>query len=300
VSRRPRLHALLTGCLAALLAAACGAPATPPAPPPDAGGAATQPPAPPPASGEVIRGLAQVDSVDVQVLEGIPPQVNAVVRGSLADSCTMISGIAQLPEGNTIRVEIGTSRPADAACAAAIVPFEQTIALDMAGLPAGSYTVSVNGVTAAFDLSAGSVPVANGSIGGIVWEDVCNPAGEGAEVGQPPPGCVAVAGGGYAGDGHQVEPEPSLLGIVVSLGSGPCPSTGLATATTGEGGHYLFPELPPGDYCVTLEPLVEPNLSLLVPGTFTFPAYGVNSHAVTLVEGESRSGVDFGWDYQLK
>jgi inhibitor of cysteine peptidase len=38
-------------------------------------------------------------------------------------------------------------------CAQVLVPFEETIALDVAGLPAGAYTVVVNEVKTSFELA---------------------------------------------------------------------------------------------------------------------------------------------------
>jgi inhibitor of cysteine peptidase len=50
------------------------------------------------------------------------------------------------------KVTITTKRPADKMCTEALVPFEESVALEVVGLPAGTYTVEVNGVTASFTL----------------------------------------------------------------------------------------------------------------------------------------------------
>ncbi len=93
--------------------------------------------------------LLMVERVDVQVLESFPVQVQAVVHGSLSDSCTEIGEISQTREGNTVTVTIGANRPADAICAQVLEPFEQVIPLD--GLfPPGTYVVRVNGVETSF------------------------------------------------------------------------------------------------------------------------------------------------------
>jgi inhibitor of cysteine peptidase len=100
----------------------------------------------------VIRREARVTSVSVQILESFPVQARAVVQGELPDGCTAIDSIEQSREGNEFRVHILTSRPADAFCTLALVPFEETIPLEVRGLGAGEYRVVANGVAATFRL----------------------------------------------------------------------------------------------------------------------------------------------------
>jgi len=102
-------------------------------------------------------GRAVVDSVDVNVMESFPVQVNVIARGNLPDACTTIGAVKLTPDGNTYRVEITTTRPADKACAEVLVPFEQNIPLEVRGLKAGTYTVDVNGVTGTFELPVDNV-----------------------------------------------------------------------------------------------------------------------------------------------
>ena len=42
-------------------------------------------------------------------------------------------------------------------CTEALVPYEQAVPLDVAGLPAGVYTVTVNGVSDTFELAVDNV-----------------------------------------------------------------------------------------------------------------------------------------------
>ena len=132
----------LAGLILALALAGCGATATPAAP----GGDQT-----------FVYGIAPVDSVDLLILESFPVQVRALVKGNLPDGCTTIDHITQQRQGNTFTVAITTKRPAGKMCTEALVPFEESIALDVAGLPAGAYTVAVNAVTAAFTLDVDNV-----------------------------------------------------------------------------------------------------------------------------------------------
>jgi inhibitor of cysteine peptidase len=109
------------------------------------------PPMPPP-NGEAVTGIAPVEKIQLQIMESFPIQVAVLVEGYLPDGCTEIDQIDQTftEEANTFFVEITTVRPTDAMCTQAIVPFEQRISLDVRGLPAGTYTVDVNGVTDTF------------------------------------------------------------------------------------------------------------------------------------------------------
>lgn len=95
----------------------------------------------------ILHGTANVDSVDLLVLESFPLQVRAQVTGTLSDACTEIGEIDSQIEGDTIAVTIATERPAGAMCAQVIRHFEETIDLPVRGLEAGTYTVDVNGVT---------------------------------------------------------------------------------------------------------------------------------------------------------
>ncbi len=143
--KRVLIQASVLLILVAALVAACGPQPT------------RTPPAEPPADG-VIYGEALVEDVEIQILESFPVQVHAVVRGHLPDGCTTIETISQQRTEDVFRVTIVTARPADAACTQALVPFEETIALDVVGLEAGTYRVNVNSVTERFELAVDNVP----------------------------------------------------------------------------------------------------------------------------------------------
>jgi putative hemolysin len=105
-------------------------------------------------------GRAQVDEVAIQILESFPVQVEVLIRGSLPDSCTEIDLIDQRfdADDNAFWIEIKTVRTTDKACAQVLVPFEETVALDVYGLPAGTYTVDVNGARETFSLAVDNAP----------------------------------------------------------------------------------------------------------------------------------------------
>jgi inhibitor of cysteine peptidase len=161
LKNRYRLNLVTALALAAtVLIAACsgqpgGAPSTATVAPTEVPPSAT--PAPEghdidPTPGAVITGTAQIDTIDLLIMESFPVQINAHVVGWLGDGCTSMGEVTQTREGNTITVNIPTTRPAEAVCTMQLVGFEETIPLDVAGLPAGTYTVDVNGVTETFTL----------------------------------------------------------------------------------------------------------------------------------------------------
>ena len=132
--------------LAVLVLTACGTPA------PDPGGDA-------PGDEPVIAGMAQVENIDILLMESFPLQVSVYVEGYLPDGCTEIDQISETfdPENNTFLVEITTVRPAEAICTQVIVAFEENVPLDVYGLPAGTYTVDVNGVTGTFTFDVDNI-----------------------------------------------------------------------------------------------------------------------------------------------
>lgn len=96
-------------------------------------------------------GLASVDEIDILILESFPIQINVIVKGNLPDPCTEISEVLQEKEGNTFFITIKTYS-FSGFCIQVLAPFEEIIPLEVYGLPAGTYTVDVNGVQDTFDL----------------------------------------------------------------------------------------------------------------------------------------------------
>jgi len=90
--------------------------------------------------------------------ELFPVQIDVIARGNLPDPCTEISEVLQEREGNTFFVTIKTYRP-PGLCIQVLAPFEVKIPLNVYGLPAGTYTVDVNGVQDTFDLEVDPVLV---------------------------------------------------------------------------------------------------------------------------------------------
>ncbi|MCS7040427.1 MAG: hypothetical protein NZP34_12545, partial [Caldilineales bacterium] len=102
-------------------------------------------------------GPAPVDAVDILLLESFPVQVRVQVRGNLPDRCTVLAEPVVAREGNAFIVTLDMLRDETTDCAQVIVPYEQSIPLDVVGLPAGVYTVLVNGIGKRFELTVDNV-----------------------------------------------------------------------------------------------------------------------------------------------
>jgi hypothetical protein len=118
----------------------------------------------------LMIGEAQVETLDILIMESFPVQVNVHVTGYLGDGCTTLGDIETTQEGDTFLVHITTQRPADAMCTQQLVGFEENVALDVEGLPAGTYTVDVNGVTDTFTLDMDNSPQLPGTDEGSIFD----------------------------------------------------------------------------------------------------------------------------------
>jgi hypothetical protein len=107
---------------------------------------------------ETTDNWALIDEIEIEILESLPVQVRVIVRGYFNDAITVLDIISQSRvDDDTIAVRILTTRDPDAMGAQVLVPFEESIALDIVelGLEPGTYTVDVNGVTQTLTLDAG-------------------------------------------------------------------------------------------------------------------------------------------------
>jgi inhibitor of cysteine peptidase len=123
-------------------------------------------------SDEVIYSEANVEEVEVLLMESFPIQVAVIARGNLPDGCTEIDDVETSfdEESKTFSVEVTTVRDADAVCTQALVPFEERVDLDVRGLPAGTYTVDVNGVRETFTFDVDN-EAPESSAAEIPWEE---------------------------------------------------------------------------------------------------------------------------------
>jgi hypothetical protein len=135
----------------------------------------------------------------------------------------------------------------------------------------------------------------NAALSGLVWHDVCEVVDE-----EPSANCVADGSDGYRANGVIDEEERFLRSVTVSLYQNECPARGrvLATAVTNIGGGYVFTNLAPGPYCVTIDVFTPENVSLLAPGDWTYPEPGVGRTTIVLESGENLTEINFGWDFE--
>ncbi len=103
-----------------------------------------------------LDGLQQsvyVDEFQILILESFPVQVRVNVVGNLPDGCTSIVGSkGEMIDESTFQLSIFTKRPADMMCTMALVPFEESIILEVEGLSAGTYMVKGFGLEDSFTL----------------------------------------------------------------------------------------------------------------------------------------------------
>lgn len=108
-------------------------------------------------AGEIITGMAMIDSVELLLLESFPLQMTAHIIGNYPDGCTGLGTVTQERVENVITITVETTRPADMMCTQALVPFAENVPVDIHGLPAGEYSVIINDVEATFTLDIDNV-----------------------------------------------------------------------------------------------------------------------------------------------
>ncbi|MGC9346661.1 MAG: hypothetical protein ACP5JG_00870 [Anaerolineae bacterium] len=114
---------------------------------------------PEPPSGDVSGGRAYVDDLQLLIMESFPVQVRAVITGQLSDGCTEVqeTRVEYDAASQTFRLHIETYRDPEKMCTQALVPFEESVSLDVEGLSAGTYTVEIQDETATFELAVDNV-----------------------------------------------------------------------------------------------------------------------------------------------
>ncbi len=99
-------------------------------------------------------GIARVERVDVSSPTGFSTSARITATGFLPDACTEIHRVDRERFASRIQLTITTRRESGATCPPALVPFQRSITVSAYDLPPGLYTVTVNGVSATFDVVA--------------------------------------------------------------------------------------------------------------------------------------------------
>jgi hypothetical protein len=94
--------------------------------------------------------VVQVDQVDVEFGQGSPFPVHAAVALSLPGQGSQISQITQRLEGPEFIITVLAVSPGSDGAMIDTLPYRMWLPLNMAGLPADTYTVTVNGVSTSF------------------------------------------------------------------------------------------------------------------------------------------------------
>ena len=101
----------------------------------------------------LITSDAVVEAMSIMIMESYPVQVRVGLMGYLPDGCTKIHETRSSRDGDTFTIQVITETPAgDVACTMAIVPFEESVDLEVEGLAAGKYTVRVGELSESFTL----------------------------------------------------------------------------------------------------------------------------------------------------
>jgi hypothetical protein len=104
---------------------------------------------------------AIVDDVAVAVDKQDPALLLVTIRGNLRDGCTQLVDAVPTIQGSEIQIDLVTQRPPDLQCTQALVPFEETVPVSVAGLEPGRYEVVVQDVRTAVELGGGTGPDAS-------------------------------------------------------------------------------------------------------------------------------------------
>jgi len=108
-------------------------------------------PGPKPQSGDIVISNVYVDSLQVLQTDN-PVQVTLIASGTIPDPCQQLDEIKSFRQDNTLTYIITAVKPHDANCTTTENKFEQEIPIDLRGLKAGTYTVTVNDVSRTFNL----------------------------------------------------------------------------------------------------------------------------------------------------
>lgn len=182
-------------------------------------------PAPTPTTAEgeeQSQGQAFIESLDVAVLESFPVQVQATVSGNLSDGCTSLEATTVERQGTTFNIILTTSYDTSIVCTQALVPFQETVSLDVQGLPAGTYTVTTGELSETFTLQVDNAPPATPDLGAASLS--VSPGS--AQIGD----AVTLTGNGFP------------PGVLVEIGFGRVNSEYgiIANTQTGEDGSFMM------------------------------------------------------------
>lgn len=102
------------------------------------------------------RQPAHIDTVSAALIQTFapgPPTVHVIIAGYKSIPCVDLEPVGIAWEGKRLLLAVAETPPDPASiCIAMVDPFEITVPLDVTGIPAGEYTVDVNGTTTTLNL----------------------------------------------------------------------------------------------------------------------------------------------------
>jgi hypothetical protein len=155
----------------------------------------------------------------------------------------------------------------------------------------------VNSLSGTFKLQRDNIQDdANAVVGGNVWHDRCDLAypDDGGEP-EPSIGCTDDGEGRFLGNGIREDDESGIGGVKVLLGTGICPSSGLATTLTDADGTFLFSGLTGGDYCLTVTNDADRQSLMAAEGSWTYPDDASGQYTIYSQPGGRILDLSFGW-----
>ena len=96
-------------------------------------------------------------------MESFPVQVSAIVRGHLANGCTVLDDILVEQVDDQFVLTAATHQEGDG-CTETLVPFEETVSLPVRGLGVGTYRVAAGDVSAEFTFDVENAEAGAGSV----------------------------------------------------------------------------------------------------------------------------------------
>jgi inhibitor of cysteine peptidase len=101
---------------------------------------------------------AVVETLEVLLIETLPADATVNITGYLPDGCTKLDEITVERQEDEFILSLITRTPAgDVVCTQALVPFEESVDLDILGLEAGTYTVIAQDQETSFTLAIDNV-----------------------------------------------------------------------------------------------------------------------------------------------
>lgn len=132
-----------------------------------------------------------VDQVQVEVGIGSPIPVHVIVSGNLPDPCSQIEFVQVLQDKSNFDINLfatpDVGGPAVDGCIKDPLPFRISLPLNVIGLPAGDYTVTVNGSRGDFSLDTGTSASSLPTVDSTFFKDDVQVDGINVEIGRGSP-----------------------------------------------------------------------------------------------------------------